>query len=254
MSHWVENVKLGVGGSIWFLLLSHKHCLLSNSTWISNLFLLWGQHLPQPPQSWGPIVHCVPRPPCRSLTKGLSLAFVAKPLFLSGKSVEWASWNSVQKHLLSLTQGVCISSQCGKWGQNISNHWETIPLLTIRKSQMWFSLCHMCLPHPKYLEISRQARELYFFSFSRISWAGAPTCPHALLLAVIPSTSPGWQVLGLELDSPTHLLNPCLGYPTTCAASSTPWPRTTLLCLCLCWSPFTSTHKPSIPPFLCLPG
>lgn len=45
MSDWIENVKLDVGGSVWLLCWSHKQCLLSSSTWISNLFLSWDQRL-----------------------------------------------------------------------------------------------------------------------------------------------------------------------------------------------------------------
>lgn len=122
MSHWVENVKLGVGGSSWHLYWT-----------ISSVFcptLLKYQTCFRPGASTSqPLSHEEPQlTVCPGLPAGLWLR--AQPcfgywglLFLSGESVEWASGNSTQTSH-PWPRSVC-SSQRGKWAEHqpsLNNH------------------------------------------------------------------------------------------------------------------------------------
>lgn len=146
-------------------------------------------------------------------------------LFLSGESVEWASWNSAQTSY-PWPRSIC-SSQRGKWRHNISNHWETFPLLTVRKSQMGLSSVIRTFPTSKYSETSRQAREMYFFLSLGSQMPPGSSLPGCHPVAII-----SWMaVAGLGMGWLTPASSAPVGLLASCFAPLA------LLCLPLHWSP-----------------
>lgn len=114
----------------------------------------------------------------------------------------------------------------------------------------------MCLPTPKYLEISRQARELYFFFLSRFQSEGSHMPPCSSLPGCHSITSISWMAgAGLGVGQPTLASStPVLGSPCLTLALLHPvTPHNTAVFYALL-KPILLFPNLSIPPFLCLPG
>lgn len=151
--------------------------------------------------------------------------------------MEWASWNSAQTSY-PWPRSVC-SSQRGKWGQNISDHWEMFPLLTERAQ--WDCLLSSAPPLSSPRSLSpllilwdlKKGQGVVFLSTGfHEEWI--PNVPRLLASWLSSVTSISWMAdagLGMEWPAPACLLYPCPRAPclTLCPPA--------LMCLPLCQSP-----------------